>query len=411
MKKRIISSIIAASMVCGIGFNVLATPLTDSQQQELQENQQKFNEINDQIRQIEDKIDALTDKIEPIVEQIDENNLEIERTKVEIAEVQVEIEQALNDIEDKQEILGGRLRATYKSGIQNNYLSVLLSAENVSDLIGKMQTINKVMNIDRELIAELDAKKQLLDEKVSSLEEKNESLDNLNKENQVKLDELNVMKDEQQGFIDEMKVEKQKVVAYLAPLERELIKEHIAKINSSSSVDELNNAINSLRGLRNQIETPEVDQEIVNAIETGKQLVSQKQAEQEAANNPNRGDEVQASGDAAAIIAYAHQFIGKPYIFGATGPDAFDCSGFTQYVFRKFGYNITRTTYTQVNQGTHVPQSQLQPGDLVFTRGTVSRPEHVGIYIGNGKMIHASRPGVGVVVGSMYNYVTARRVL
>lgn len=411
MKKRIISSIIAASMVCGIGFNVLATPLTDSQKQEMQENQQKYNEINDQIREIESKIDELTDKIEPIVDLIDTNNVEIEKTKAEISEVQVEIEQALVEIDKKQEILGGRLRATYKSGVHNNYISVLLSSSSVSDLIGKMQTISKVMNIDRGLISELEEQKQVLDEKVSTLEAKNEELDKLNKENQVKLDELNVMKDEQQTFIDNMNTEKKKIVSFLAPLERELIKDYVAKINSSSSIDELNNAINSLSGIRNQIETSEVDQEIVNAIEKGNQLVSQKKAEQEAANNPNRGDEVQASGNAAAIIAYAHQFIGKPYIFGATGPDAFDCSGFTQYVFRKFGYNITRTTYTQVNQGVHVPQSQLQPGDLVFTRGTVSRPEHVGIYIGNGKMIHASRPGVGVVVGSMYNYVTARRVL
>lgn len=66
------------------------------------------------------------------------------------------------------------------------------------------------------------------------------------------------------------------------------------------------------------------------------------------------------------VVNYAYKFLGKPYVYGAVGPNAFDCSGLTQYVYNKFGVDISRTTYTQVNVGTKVDKSNLRAGDLVF---------------------------------------------
>ncbi|MFE2296372.1 NlpC/P60 family protein [Streptomyces sp. NPDC059452] len=101
-----------------------------------------------------------------------------------------------------------------------------------------------------------------------------------------------------------------------------------------------------------------------------------------------------ASGTRAArAISFAHGAIGKPYVWGATGPNAFDCSGLTQAAWRAAGVSLPRTTYTQINAGQRVPRSQLAPGDLVFFYSGIS---HVGLYIGNGQMIHAPRPGAPV---------------
>lgn len=96
---------------------------------------------------------------------------------------------------------------------------------------------------------------------------------------------------------------------------------------------------------------------------------------------------------AARAIAFAYGALGKPYVWGATGPDSFDCSGLTQAAWRAAGVSLPRTTYTQINAGQRVPRSQLAPGDLVFFYSGVS---HVGLYIGNGRMIHAPRPGAPV---------------
>ncbi|MCX4845860.1 C40 family peptidase [Streptomyces sp. NBC_00893] len=93
---------------------------------------------------------------------------------------------------------------------------------------------------------------------------------------------------------------------------------------------------------------------------------------------------------AAEAVAFAYGALGKPYVWGATGPSSFDCSGLTQAAWRAAGVSLPRTTYTQINAGRRVSRSELAPGDLVFFYSGIS---HVGLYIGNGQMIHAPRTG------------------
>ena len=110
------------------------------------------------------------------------------------------------------------------------------------------------------------------------------------------------------------------------------------------------------------------------------------------------------------VANYASKFLGKPYVYGAAGPNAFDCSGLTQYIYNKFGIGLSRTTYTQVGEGTKVNRSDLKAGDLVFfnTEGSIS---HVGIYVGNGQMIHAPHTGDVIKVGPIGNFYAGRRIL
>ena len=113
-----------------------------------------------------------------------------------------------------------------------------------------------------------------------------------------------------------------------------------------------------------------------------------------------------------AIVKYAEQFLGRPYVWGATGPNAFDCSGLTSYVYRHFGYNIGRTTYQQIDAGTPVSLNDLEPGDLLFF-GNPEAPDHVVMYIGNHQYIQAPQPGQYVDISS-WNWggiVAARRIV
>ncbi|TGA96560.1 C40 family peptidase [Streptomyces sp. MZ04] len=96
---------------------------------------------------------------------------------------------------------------------------------------------------------------------------------------------------------------------------------------------------------------------------------------------------------ASTAVSYAYEALGSPYVWGATGPNAFDCSGLTQAAYRAAGVSIPRTTYAQIAAGNRIPRSQLQPGDLVFFYQGIS---HVGIYVGNGQMIHAPNPSAPV---------------
>ncbi|MBB5781821.1 C40 family peptidase [Nonomuraea jabiensis] len=94
-----------------------------------------------------------------------------------------------------------------------------------------------------------------------------------------------------------------------------------------------------------------------------------------------------ASGNARLALQFAFAQIGKPYRYGGTGPGSYDCSGLTQAAWRQGGVELPRTTYTQWGWGAsrRVPLDQLQPGDLLFSKG----PGHMGMYAGNGKMVHA----------------------
>jgi cell wall-associated NlpC family hydrolase len=108
----------------------------------------------------------------------------------------------------------------------------------------------------------------------------------------------------------------------------------------------------------------------------------------------------------AAAIGYAEQQLGKPYLFGGTGPDAFDCSGLVMMAYRTAGINIERTSEQQWATEVRVPASQVQPGDLVFfagADGTPTSPGHVGLVIGGGKMIEAYATGFPIRVASYTN--------
>ncbi|MFJ9568893.1 C40 family peptidase [Streptomyces bacillaris] len=102
---------------------------------------------------------------------------------------------------------------------------------------------------------------------------------------------------------------------------------------------------------------------------------------------------------AEKVLAFARAQIGKPYVWGATGPSSYDCSGLTKAAWREAGVTLPRTTWDQVKVGTRVATSDLQPGDLVFFYDDIS---HVGIYKGDGMMIHAPKPGATVREESIY---------
>ncbi|MBE6955145.1 MAG: NlpC/P60 family protein [Ruminococcaceae bacterium] len=125
-----------------------------------------------------------------------------------------------------------------------------------------------------------------------------------------------------------------------------------------------------------------------------------------------------ASALGTQISDYAQKFLGVPYVWGGTTAKGFDCSGFTQYVYKQFGYSLYRVAASQLANGTSVKYANLQPGDLVFFANTYASNEaatHVGIYIGDGEFVHAASGGVKItdLSDSYYasRYVGARRII
>jgi cell wall-associated NlpC family hydrolase len=105
------------------------------------------------------------------------------------------------------------------------------------------------------------------------------------------------------------------------------------------------------------------------------------------------------------VVGFALAQVGKDYAFGSTGPDAFDCSGLVVAAYRRLGLSLPRSTGGLAHMGRPVSRAELQPGDLIFPSSG-----HVGIYIGGGRMVHASTERGGVKISGIYAFSFARRV-
>ena len=416
MKKKVLSALLTATLLFSIGMPAFATP-----NEEVIENQAKYDELTAKIDEITGQVYALNAEIEPLMETIENNKAEVEEIKIEVENTEKEIETTKADIEKSEEVLGKRIREFYKSGGQVNYLTLLFSAKSFNDLISKIDSTTRIVNIDKELIAELEEKKANLNEKVTALEERKAEVIKLTEESEAALDELNAKKAEQEIAIEQLNAEQEEFEKnYLSVSERKLVAHQQSVLETSNDKNELQAAIDQLTSIRdNQIKSEIVKQEISDSIYYGtiklEEIIEAEEAAKAAAqqqiSSPNRGEITLGTASSAygsSIVSYAYNFIGAEYVYGATGPDKFDCSGFTSYVYANAaGLNITRTTYTQMEVGSPVSYDELQPGDLVFTYGG----DHVGIYVGGGQYIHAPQPGDSVKVSNITSFYCARRVL
>lgn len=151
------------------------------------------------------------------------------------------------------------------------------------------------------------------------------------------------------------------------------------------------------------------DRQTTNNSNNKEQTTNNNKEQEATTTNSSKGEE---------IVAYAKKFLGRKYVYGGSGPNTFDCSGFTMYVYKHFGYSMGHSAVTQAGLGKYVSKSTLQPGDLVIFNDSANRSiGHVGIYVGGGNFIHASSGSGKIIIsslsGSYYNtrYVTGRRII
>ncbi|AXK32761.1 hypothetical protein DVA86_09005 [Streptomyces armeniacus] len=126
----------------------------------------------------------------------------------------------------------------------------------------------------------------------------------------------------------------------------------------------------------------------------------EERANRDAGDRADLGSDVPASQRASAALSAAKGKIGSPYVWGATGPSSFDCSGLTSWAYQQAGVSLPRTSQAQAGAGTQIGQDQLKPGDLVLFYSDL---HHIGLYAGNGQVLHAPKPGANVRFESINN--------
>ncbi|WP_302623268.1 NlpC/P60 family protein [uncultured Clostridium sp.] len=418
--KRIISFLLAVGVVVS---SVSSVTFADVEEDVINA-QAKYEEYQKNVDKMTEEIVKFNSEIEQCLRNIEEAESELSTLNLQIQNNELKIKGLEEQIKEREKIKDKRLREYQKNGGNINYATLIFQAENIMDLLDKMYVTTKLIRMDREIADSINEDKKELSNILEQQELNKQTIQELLvtlEEDKILLEEK---KKEQEELLTELKEEQKKFgVEVLEVAEMALLKVQEDVINDSgSSISSLKGAISQLKALKeNQLtmEGPKnkVDSlinaanERISYLEEQARLEAERIAQEESSKNQTPDYWFEIEGEVATgqdIVNYAYNFLGRPYVWGAVGPDTFDCSGFTSYVYRHCaGIEITRTTYTQINVGVPVSYNNMQPGDLVFTYDN----EHVGIYVGGGMYINATYPGSTVRVTPVTNFYAARRVL
>lgn len=386
LKKKIFTALLSLGLVFSMNVTVLADTIEELEQQKQQIIQQQneakaqrdaflnsYNSVKETVEDLEIELQKMDSKIETLIHEINKNEQDLETTNKEIEKTEKEITEKEADISKKQEVLDERMVALYKNGA-NGYISVILQSDGLGDLISRIEAVNKIADYDKKIINEMNEEKKELEEGKTALNLQKIKIEELKQENIQKKSELDKSKSEQQTILAENQVKMQ----------------------------EFDDKVNYYYDLISNLESQKKAKERKITEIKNRALASKK--------NNSRGGGSAANYSSDALVQYALSFRGVPYKWGGTTPVGFDCSGFVQYVYAHFGISLTRTTYTQINEGTAVSRSNLQPGDLVFFG--YGSPHHVGIYIGDNCYVHAPQTGDVIKISPLTrkDYMGARRV-
>lgn len=387
MHKRLTATVLTAIITVSSFSSVvvLADTLEQVLQQkseELKSNQSKFSDAQKIVEELNSKIELLDFEIENTLYDIEDLNYQIDKIEKSIEAAIREIGQAEADMEEEKEFYNNRMVAMYISG-DTGFIEVVLGSDSLSDLYSRIQIIKSITELDEKIIAELNAKRAEIEEKKGLLEEDKKKLDSAISTLEVKKAKFEKDRQEQQSYINEAK---KQVTAY------------------ANAVNEDKAKIAKTKGLIEEAKAKAAAEAAAKAA-----AEAAAKAANESENDTSRGSTNVSSN---AIIAYASNFLGRSYQWGATGPKTFDCSGFTRYVYANFGIKIPRVSRDQAKAGSYVSKSQLQPGDLVFFAKSGRPVHHVGIYVGNNSFMHAPQTGDVIKISTLSSrsdYYTARR--
>lgn len=325
-----------------------------------------LQEKRSQADQIAKEVNRINERSEIAVEQYNQAQLKLGRVQQQLSETRAKLAKAEKEMHISQATLNGRVTGIYKSGETIGLLEVILSARNISDFVSAVESLKQVSNHDARLLKRI--KKYRV-----QIEKGSRRLAKQEKSQEATTGVLQAKKNEIQGQLSERADALKK------------IKEEITEAESAAAAE---------ARLARLTRPPSVPVPRGYAPST---------------NAPIR--DVPASGRGTAVVSYAMAELGKPYVWAAAGPNSFDCSGLTMYVYAKVGVSLPHSAQAQMGMGRRVSRDQLQPGDLIFG-GSGGYISHVGIYIGGGNYIHAPQTGDVVKISSLAarsNYVGATR--
>jgi 3D (Asp-Asp-Asp) domain-containing protein/peptidoglycan hydrolase CwlO-like protein len=282
--KRVLSLLICIIFIFGTSYTAFAD---DNPQDAIVKSKIKFQQMDDSILETNKKISALNIQIDKLNTDINKNKKDIADNNKLIDTEKAHVEQLTKEYNSRKDLANRRLRAMYINGYSENFLVLLLTADNFSDLYSKFEAITRIISFDKKLFDDLSAKRNVLDESISSLDAKNQKLQQLKKSNEEDLSQLADGKNKLQDLIKQFNKEKASAAQIIKENEEKLIAHAVLVIDSQAfAVNDVRNALQTLNSLLPQLSTDSVKQKAKNYINSGNKKLLKLMAE---SATPSRG--------------------------------------------------------------------------------------------------------------------------
>ena len=406
-RKRMIALLtVFALALTGIG-TVRASVINDANKKK-NEAQQELDNVNSQIESIkaaqsdlQEEMDAYDDQLMALLTDMDLLEHDIDNKQAEIDQANKDYEAAQEKERIQYEAMKTRIQYMYENG-DDNYLQALMEARSITDLLNRVEYVSEVYDYDRK---QLDVYKETV-QQVADLKVQLDS-------EMAEMEELEISYKEQASSFDALIAEK------------------------SAAMDNFDTQLASARNLANQYAATIKQQNRIIADEQARQAAAAAEAARKAAQAANAGNNSTAntgnsqntgsgqstgngltttglnpsyatSVSGSSVVSFASQYVGYPYVFGGNSlTEGADCSYFVMACFGQFGISLPRNSYSMQSCGQAVSYDCAQAGDIICY------PGHVAIYMGNGKIVHASSPTNGICYGNATyrTILTIRRVL
>ena len=456
MKKRIVCLTLALMMTATQVVSVSA-----SREDELREEQAatsaqldatyaQIDQLYSAKQQLQDEINSLDANLVNVMVSIQTLEGDISNKEADIQQTQADLQKAQNAKDKQYAAMKQRIQYLYEKGGNEAWFQMMMSADNLSDLLTKAEYTQKMYDYDRQSLekyantitqvtnlgnqyqqekAELEGMKQEyeaqsvdLQNQIDTKKANSADCDNEIAYAQEMANEYANLIQEQQAEIEQLEAERiaaeeearrqaeAEAAAAAAAAEEEAAQQ---EQEDQTVYDEDGNEVDASEAAENGDTVYDEDGNEVDPSQTTTETTTEDSGSSDVEydeygnviDSDNTVDpdtvDTSSSGSGSSIVDYATQFVGNPYVWGGTSlTGGADCSGFTQSVYAQFGYSLPRTSYEQQNWGTEVSYADAQPGDLICYGG------HVAIYMGNGQIVHASNSRDGIKISNDATYRT-----
>ncbi|MDM0910684.1 MAG: 3D domain-containing protein [Clostridium perfringens] len=279
MQKRILSALIAMAISISANHVVFADTVNDKKST-IQENKVKYSQLDNEVISLNSQVSKLNNEIEDLNAKLEDNKAKMKDTEENLKETESKVSTLKTEIDEKQSVLGKRMRAMYKSKDSMNPVVFLLKSEDLSDLITRIDALARVTALDKNLIQSLDEQKDSLNSDIKKLERDKAELKELKASTEESLKTLDSKKIEEQKKIDELNKQKEAVLEVIKENEMSLISHSVSVINSSSSINELESAVSTLNQLIPQLNIDSVKEAANNSVQAAKNKIESLKAEE-----------------------------------------------------------------------------------------------------------------------------------